>query len=220
MNSGFEQYVTLETAYRWLNCECFEGRLPGAVLTLQRHHLAYGYYAPKRFAGKTPEAGSTTADEIALNPDEFARSDIEVFATLLHELCHQWQNCFGSPSRSGYHNEEWARKMLEVGLIPSSTGKPGGKSTGQHMGHYINPDGKFAVAFATKLFRVEWVDKWRTTNEPLIPGTPEPGKPAKGKKYPTSKQKFSCPSCGLNAWAKPSAKLVCGTCEEDMVVDD
>jgi len=24
--------------------------------------------------------------------------------------------------------------------------------------------------------------------------------------------RFSCPECALNAWAKPSAKLACGTC--------
>jgi hypothetical protein len=35
--------------------------------------------------------------------------------------------------------------MEEVGLIPSSTGAPGGKRTGQSMSHYIDPDGKFWV---------------------------------------------------------------------------
>jgi hypothetical protein len=33
--------------------------------------------------------------------------------------------------------------MLAVGLIPSDTGKPGGKQTGQRMTHYIEPEGQF-----------------------------------------------------------------------------
>jgi len=28
--------------------------------------------------------------------------------------------------------------------------------------------------------------------------------------------KFTCAGCGLNAWAKPSALLVCGTCRSSM----
>lgn len=220
MNSGFEQYVTLETAYRWLNCEFFEGKLPGAILTLQRHHLAYGYFAPGRFASKTPNGAQTDADEIALNPDEFTRQDIDIFATLLHELCHQWQAYFGKPSRQGYHNQEWSTKMQEVGLIPSSTGAPGGALTGQHMSHYIDPGGKFANAYAQKLFKVEWVDKWAVGTVPPSPGAPEPGKPERGKKYPVSKQKYSCPTCGLNAWAKPGAHLKCSDCDADLIAQD
>ena len=46
------------------------------------------------------------------------------------------------PGRTGYHNREWASKMLEVGLVPSDTGQPGGKQTGQHMTHYIDPKGR------------------------------------------------------------------------------
>ena len=37
-------------------------------------------------------------------------------------MTHHWQQCFGSPSRNGYHNMQWARKMVEVGLMPSATG--------------------------------------------------------------------------------------------------
>lgn len=217
MNSGFEQYVTLETAYRWLNCEFFEGKLPGAILTLNRHSGAYGYYSPKRFGVKVVNPTFAEADEIALNPDHFGRPDIEVFSTLLHELCHQWQAHFGTPSRSGYHNREWADKMIEAGLAPSDTGAPGGKETGQHMTHYVIPGGRFASAFAQKQFKVEWKSIEFTGVQLPLPGGPEPTAPGKGKKAPVSKQKFSCPHCGLNAWAKPSARLVCGDCEVDLI---
>ena len=28
-----------------------------------------------------------------------------------------------------------------------------------------------------------------------------------------SKTRYTCPSCGLHAWAKPGARLMCGDCE-------
>jgi transcription elongation factor Elf1 len=31
-----------------------------------------------------------------------------------------------------------------------------------------------------------------------------------------SKTKYTCPGCGLNAWAKPEVNLVCGDCGETM----
>ena len=50
----------------------------------------------------------------------------------------------------GYHpqlsaalyDRQWAAKMREIGLQPSSTGEEGGKETGQSMSHYIIPDGR------------------------------------------------------------------------------
>ena len=59
---------------------------------------------------------------------------------------HLWQHHFGKPSRTGYHNREWAVKMRAIGLIPSDTGEPGGKEIGQRVTHYIEEGGAFARA--------------------------------------------------------------------------
>ena len=68
-------------------------------------------------------------------------------STLAHEMAHAWQYHFGKPSaEAGYHNVEWGTKMEEIGLMPSNTGEPGGKRTGQQMTHYIVEDGPFAEA--------------------------------------------------------------------------
>jgi len=40
------------------------------------------------------------------------------------------------------------------------------------------------------------------------------------KKKTASKTKYTCPGCGLNAWAKPEAPLVCGTCQEPMQAEN
>ncbi len=36
------------------------------------------------------------------------------------------------------------------------------------------------------------------------------------KKKSASKTKYTCPVCGLNAWAKPGVILICGECSEEL----
>jgi hypothetical protein len=84
-----------------------------------------------------------------LNPDSFiGRTDEQIVSTLAHEMKHLEQHRFGTPSKRGYHNKEWAASMKAIGLMPSNTGAVGGKETGQQMDHYIIPGGAFACAFA------------------------------------------------------------------------
>jgi rubrerythrin len=40
------------------------------------------------------------------------------------------------------------------------------------------------------------------------------------KKKAASKTKYTCRGCGLNAWAKPAAPLVCGACQEPMQAEN
>ena len=69
--------------------------------------------------------------EISLNLKQLGESEpIDVMATLVRQMVHLWQESYGQPSQKGYYNREWAKKMTEIGLIPSATGQPGGKHTG------------------------------------------------------------------------------------------
>ena len=113
-------YHQLQTAYDWFNENLFEQALPDCLITLQRKSRAMGYYSPQRWTN----AHGEKTDEIALNPAYFANHSLkELLQTLVHEMCHQWQQHFGKPSRNGYHNRQWADKMESVGLMPSSTGE-------------------------------------------------------------------------------------------------
>ena len=38
------------------------------------------------------------------------------------------------------------------------------------------------------------------------------------QKKAASKTKYSCPGCGVNAWAKPGVALLCGGCAVALVV--
>lgn len=201
-----EQYKNLDDAYQYFNKHLFEGKLPDCLITLNRKARTYGYYHHEKFESRD---GKQRVSEISLNPDNFnEREDIEILSTLTHEMCHVQQFFFGNPPRRGYHDKEFAILMSEVGLQVSSTGEVGGKTTGQKMSHYIIEGGKFekvAGAFLLSGSKLNWNSVVET-------------KEAKERKK--TREKFSCPSCQTSAWAKKTAKLMCGNCEEHMVIEE
>ena len=195
------EYRAFQDAYDFFNAELFAGSLPHVLVTLQRHANARGYFSSERFTGRIEDAA---AHELAMNPDSFTgRTDQQILSTLAHEMAHVWQQTHGTAPRRSYHDRQWAAKMKEIGLQPSTTGEPGGKETGQSVTHYILPEGPYAKAYAklkAKGFQLHWQSAPAEQH-------------AKAKK--ASKTKFTCPDCGQNAWAKPDALLICGTCYED-----
>jgi len=195
-----QSYGPLGRAWKFFNRRLFAGALPPCLITLQRRKRSLGYFAGRRFKSAD---GVHVTDEIALNPTYFASSGAkDVLSTLAHEQAHQWQQHLGKPSGSGYHNKQWAVKMREIGLIPSDTGRPGGKMTGPRMSHYIEPGGLFdrvADRLIVKGFVLAFVECESDDGLAL--------------KKRLSKTRYSCPACGLNAWAKPNAGLMCTTCK-------
>jgi hypothetical protein len=165
-----------------------------------------GYFAGRRFKSTD---GAHVTDEIALNPAHFAKRGAKnVLSTLAHELAHQWQQHFGKPSRAAYHNKEWAAKMREIGLIPSDTGRRGGKQTGQRMTHYIERRGLFdraADELIAKGFVLAFVERIPRNSDLVV------------LKKRLSKTTYSCPACALNVWAKPDVHLVCGACNVSLI---
>ena len=180
---------------------------------MQRKRGALGYFWGAIFKARS---GDQETDEIALNPEGFHDTETEILSTLVHEMAHLWQHHFGKPSRSGYHNKEWAAKMWEIGLPPSTTGQPGGKETGQSCSNYIDPAGAFAKYTAQLLadgFTLQWMAK-RTAREK---GDVAEREGAGGEPNHKNKIKYTCSLCGQNAWAKPAARLICGDCAQPMI---
>ena len=202
-------YTNLDAAYAFFNRELFAGTLPGCLITMQRHKGAYGYFSGDRFAnlGNPDEV----TDEIALNPATFAsRTPEKILSTLAHEMAHLWQHHAGTPGRRCYHNKEWAAKMREIGLLPTDTGQPGGKETGEKVTHMIEPGGRFEKACAAFLAKHPAILYHDRAGE---------GEQARKKKA-ASKTKFTCPDCEQNAWAKPDAHLICGDCNQVMEAEE
>lgn len=154
----FDMYGFVQAAFDHFNRQLFHNQLPQCLLTFQREKRVMGYFSSDRWEGK-----EGTEHEIALNPYYFVtHNPLEIFQTIVHEMCHLWQHEFGKPSRSGYHNKEWAEQMESIGLMPSSTGSPGGRRTGQKMSDYPIDGGLFytaCVAFAKLGNQLPYVDR-------------------------------------------------------------
>jgi predicted SprT family Zn-dependent metalloprotease len=201
-------YNALSRAFAHFNARLFGGLLPECLITYQRHHGAYGFFTGNQFADLADT--KTITDEIALNPATFiGRTPTDILSTLAHEMAHLWQHHFGKPSRGGYHNRQWAQKMREIGLHPSDTGQPGGKQTGPRVSHYIVRGGLFELACRDFLAR---------ETMPLF--ADRDGDAEARARKSASKTKYTCPECGINAWAKPETQLLCGQCEETMLTED
>jgi len=155
-----QAYAELQQAYDHFNAQLYGGQLPACLITLQREKRTCGYFCAKRFSN----VHGALADEIAMNPTYFATVPLaETMQTLVHEMCHLWQHHFGQPGRGRYHNEQWAARMESMGLMPSCTGKPGGKRTGDQMGDYAIEGGPFLAACAellTQDFKISWYDRF------------------------------------------------------------
>ena len=203
-----QQYREFQEAYDYFNAELWEGKLPQLLVTLQRKPRMMGHFAAERYQHRTE---AEVIHEIALNPDCFVgQTDEQVLDTLVHEMAHVWQQTFGKPGRRGYHNKEWAVEMKRIGLYPSSTAAPGGKEVGEKMSDYIVDGGPFQVAcrrLLAKGFRLDWQSHARLAGGDGIEGE-EGGEEPK----PKGRIKFTCPQCELNAWAKPEATILCGSC--------
>ncbi len=160
-------YAELQHAYDHLNRALFEGKLPDCLLTLQREKHSMGYFSAARFVG----LDGRRVDEIALNPSYFAVMPlVETLQTIAHEMVHLWQHHFGKPSRARYHNDEWANKMERIGLMPTSTGRPGGRRTGDKVSDYAIEGGAFleaARALVTEEFKLSWMDRFPSSKQML-----------------------------------------------------
>lgn len=227
---------------QWLtdhfNRALFEARLPTTILTLQRSAHSAGHLSKSRWR----HANGESASELALNPTYFSnRPLLALCQTIVHELCHLWQQINGHASRPGYHNIEWAEKMEQIGLMPSSTGRPGGAKTGQKMADYPMQDGAFLRAceelIAAK-FALRWVDQGRISITdyrsmldtdfevagqisdrlltPLCDLFPNISAPSvrltNSRKI---KSRYRCPTCYAKTWGKQGLKIICGDCSKE-----
>lgn len=195
------EYLTLEDAYNFFNGCLFHDQLPQCLITYQRGKKFKGYFSPNRYV---KVGDKSEVPEIALNPEHFSAGDLDVLSTLVHEMCHVWQHFHGKQPRAGYHDRQWANKMIEVGLLPFNIKDPT-KKTGAACSHVIDFDGVFVnccnlfLEGGKKLQHMARIDA-----------------PKEKKKKNASKTKYTCPECETAVWGKPDLHLICGYCWENL----
>ena len=218
-----ESALQWQRYYRLFNKQLFDDQLPDCLITLVRRPGTLGYFRPHAYANRR----GVVAHQIALNSTYIAElGDLAAFQTLTHEMCHLWRQEFGPKNKNGgsgsrgYHDRHWAGKMEAIGLMPSDTGAPGGKKTGYKVSDYVIDNGPFDKLARLLLISdelIEWRDHCpKPDATPQANNEDEPASDAKPKK----RLKFTCETCQLNAWAKPTAKLDCGFCGAAMLPEE
>jgi len=166
LNPTTETYDELQRAFEHFNNELFKGRLPRCLITLPRQHDTYGYFSANQFVNLAEGSKGEFCHEIALNPTYFAiRSIPETLSVLVREMVSldQLLNTAGKPPRRRYRNREWADMCEAIGLMPTDTGKPGGRRVGDSVQTYIIDGGLYDVASAMLVdsdFKLSWVDRF------------------------------------------------------------
>ena len=196
-------YSYFSKAYVFFNKQLFgQQLLPEVLLSFTEKKRSYGFFCRQ---GVHINGSKMTYHYIALNPFLFdQRTDEEILSTLVHEMVHCWQQEHGAniPEKP-WHNREWAAKMMDVGLMPSGTGHPGGKKTGAKISHFILDNGLFQEVAPQFLAKHGSITFHGVLEE--IPRVQQE------KKY-----KFFCLKCPQKAWAYEDASLLCGDCREPL----
>lgn len=217
-----EVHNQFEDAFDYANQKLFYPHfgiyLPHVIFSTPKSARFMGYFI-RNLWNKESET-NTKASEIALNPF-FFNDPLETCKTLVHEMMHlaqaEYPKVFGKPGNGGYHNKTFAYAMIKIGLMPSSTGKEGGAITGIRMSEYIILGGPFDYVFQEYL---STGDKFVWTVRPTNfsdKTSEQDGNNTVSECKRRSKTKYTCPACTLNAWAKPGAKLVCGSCSTSLI---
>jgi len=162
---------------------------------------ATGYASNKRLIDNETKQENSV---LGLNPD-FFDDRLELLQTLAHEMCHLWEyQQPGYNSNNNRHTKLWADKMESIGLMPSSTGKIGGKRTGSKVLDYIIDYSPFAMEAQSIL------DNNREIAYLL-------GKLIKAKESRINKTyKYVCPLCKCTLRGKSGLDIICGVCMETM----
>lgn len=233
------QFKAFQGLFDFLNKRFFDDKLPRVILNFSRESVSCFGFITHEKRWQSLEGNKVNLYEISLNPRNILNTQpIFFISTLLHEMVHLWQLEYGHPSRSGYHNQEWAAKMESVGLTPSTTAKPGGKRTGQSCSHYMTPGGVFEQvlkALPKELF-IPWFSwegsAWAHMFTELLEGADgyeakegvekireqaaASGETIKKAAENKNKVRYTCPTCGLKVWGKPGLFIKCGEDSETL----
>lgn len=150
----------LQAAFDHFNVDLFDGSLRSPLLTLQRQRKTPGYFTAERFVNRDGEK----IHELALNPTFFAVQSLQdSMKTLVLQMAFCWQYQHGTPGRRRYCNKEYGDKLQSIGLMPSNTGRPGGKMVGEKLDAVVLDDGPFEQSCArllTASFALSWLDRF------------------------------------------------------------
>ena len=238
-------HTLLQVAFKHFNKTLFDSCLPSMLFSEHKEKGMMAYFSPDRWTS----GRGKNHHEIAINLEYICHSTLlDLMQLLVHEMVHCWQYECGEPSKKHhvYHDKEWSDKMLSIGLIPTATGKPKGKKTGQHMSDYPEAGGLFIETCVVLLDDKTFTQPWRNRMADLQQAKKlEPhickalktldmlyakqltstmnslleGRLVSLRQPRARKVKYTCPNCNVHVWGEPRLSLRCNDCDEMMFVE-
>lgn len=217
-----DQFSAYQSLFDYLNDKLFNKELEDVLLNLGRR--------TKRTAGtfyhfRWQYDNEEKRHEISISPFIISEGKSSTIQTLTHEMCHLWQYQYGKHSKNGYHNKQWAKKMISLGLMPSDTGKEGGKMLGYSMSDYLIEGGLLDMVIKNMpdelWLPLTCLDAVQTVNLESLPEEVQL-EIMEQEKRRIMKQKvvYKCPECNLKIWGKRDLSLRCNTCDTDLICTD
>ena len=189
------------------------------------HQVTGGFFASNKWEGEDGER----VHELAINANVMRSMTLtELAGIMVHEMVHAylWQE--GRPGRPGYHTAEYCDMLRGFGLIPINPKTqeeiPSGKGTGPCAQRVVD-DVHTAFQQAFLNMPEDAIPPYSSDPDPQDdkPGGGSGGgeggdgrggggeqEPDEQPKKSGARAKYTCSYCGLNAWAKPGASLLCG----------
>jgi predicted SprT family Zn-dependent metalloprotease len=202
----------LQRIFKLLNDLYYCGELIAPVITVQAQgkRSAYGWCTLQKIWRKgsnkdipeeSPERDSYY--EINFCAEYLERSNEDIAETMLHEMAHLYnvQNNIKDNSRSGtYHNDKF-------------------KATAEAHGLNVQKIEKYGWAFTrlTDSAR-EQIGKLQI-NRQAFKMTRQAGTGKKKGKAKSSSRKYVCPCCGTSVRATKEVFILCGDCQETMIIE-
>lgn len=204
----------LQRCFRGLNKLYFNNELEDVIITIQTdpRKQAYAWIsAAKTWNDKT----DNWYHEINIVAEWLNRDPSDVCASLLHEMCHLWNQQRGIQdcSRGGsYHNERFKEVALTHGLVCEHHKTYGWTITRptEELKEWVDKNVRKGCFRFQKM--LTWADG--TPKKPKESGDNSKGGPAVEKKGKSNIIKYVCPKCGMICRTSKNAdnKLVCWPC--------
>ena len=201
----------LNSIFDLLNARYFEGALSRPVITIQSTPKAYGHYTLYDAWSVDGEAGMR---EINIGAGTLSRPIENVVATLLHEMCHYWNDQHGVKDCSRgntYHNRKFKELAESVDLTIAHHPTYGWSLTSPS-------DALLAFCVENNLteIRLSRIDTV-SGRFPISGGTSGTGPKNGDSNKKSSTRKYICPCCGMSVRATRNVNIACLDCDEPMI---
>ncbi len=194
----------LEKAFRLLNEHFFDNRLEAPIITVSPTSHAYGHYTPYDAWTSNGEGKK----EINIASATLDRPLEEVIATLLHEVCHLYDDTVlhVCDSKDGYyHNDNFYRTAVTHGLNCERVPRYGYAKTtpsDELLQFLLDHDEIREI----ELCRAKEPDFSAVTVIGGVNVVPPTAKRA------NNSRRWVCPSCGAIVRSTKPVNLICGDC--------